>query len=54
MNDEDADETTRLMSDESRTQGRDEGRSSRERRNRRSVQNEANTYTVRPAQKAGN
>lgn len=51
MNDEEADETTRLMSDESATQGRDEGRSSRGRRSRRSVQDEQNVYTVRPPQK---
>lgn len=49
MNDEDADETTRLMSVESATQVntsqvRDEGRSSRGRRSRRS-QNEPNVYT---------
>ncbi|XP_029179983.2 presenilin-1-like [Acropora millepora] len=45
MNDEDADETTRLMSVESAsTQVRDEGRSSSGRRSRRS-QNEQNVYT---------
>lgn len=49
MSDEDADETTRLMSVESATQVntsqvRDEGRSSRGRRSRRS-QNEPNVYT---------
>ena len=58
MNDEDADETTRLMSVESATQVntsqvRDEGRSSRGRRSRRS-QNEPNVYTVRPQQKVEN
>ena len=54
MNDEDADETTRLMSVESAsTQVRDEGRSSSGRRSRRS-QNEQNVYTVRPQQKVEN
>lgn len=58
MNDDDADETTRLMSVESATQVntsqvRDEGRSSRGRRSRRS-QNEQNVYTVRPQQKVEN
>ena len=52
MNDEDADETTRLMSDELPSRGYEEDEASRDQRHRRPAENEGNIYKVGPPQTA--
>ena len=47
MNEDDADETTKLMSDASPAQSYDEDGPSRDRRHRRREENYDNAYTVR-------
>ena len=47
MNEEDADETTRLMSDELPAEA-SQGQTSRDQRHSKPVESEGNIYTVRP------